>query len=194
MVQADDHRAPGCAQPRHRFIECVGETEPRGGHHERQSTEQGQDDPGERGQQKGLFDAEALDRSAGRQEQRAGSTYGDGAGGDKDYPVGMTDRRIRQRGHEHANSEHSQEYADYVENRPNHFRRSHFVLVIERMTSRHAAKRECPGETMSELDGVSLQDEVRHLSNGSGSQGSQAAAAMAAASLFRLPGGTNSDT
>ena len=57
----------------------------------------------------------------------------------------MTDRAVRQGGHEHANSEHGQEYADYVENRPNHFRRSHVVLVIERMTGRHAAKRGCPG-------------------------------------------------
>ena len=148
MVQADDHRAPGRAQPRHRFVEGVGEIEPRGGHHERQSAEQGQDDPGQRGQQKGLFDAEAVDWPAGGQEQRARGADGDGAGGDKNYPVGMTDRAIRQRGHEHADSEHSQEYADYVENRPNHFRRSHFVLVIERMTGRHAAKREC-GERQS---------------------------------------------
>jgi hypothetical protein len=40
----------------------------------------------------------------------------------------MTDHAVRKRWHEHADSEHGQEYADYVENRPNHFRRSHFVL------------------------------------------------------------------
>jgi hypothetical protein len=57
----------------------------------------------------------------------------------------MTDHAVRKRWHEHADSEHGQEYADYVENRPNHFRRSHFVLEIERTTGRHAAKRGCPG-------------------------------------------------
>jgi hypothetical protein len=116
-VEANQHRRAGGSQPRHRLEEGIGVAKAQLGEHERQRSERGHRDPGERGQHVDLTERQlGHGHAIGGRDQTAKPDRN--AGGDQERrSIRSAERKPRHPRHEHGNAEHHREHADHEQHR-----------------------------------------------------------------------------